>query len=239
MIGEEAFRVLVVNLTDGKSEPVLFGDPSEMLGGSGLAAGLFAVHGITDGPADHPDQPLIFATGPLTAYFPLMSKVVLGFKPPYNGQYAESHAGGGQKIPRRCGIPHGRGAAASATDMHGFMPLCSKRLLGGSPARVSCVCGVPPSRRIGSGSIKRGSGQTLAVEVPDRVQPHGYLDSEEIRRSQYVERRDRHGLHARSRLQIPAFSAEIGRRGAKRSKLVTRVALISSTENARSGRHRS
>jgi aldehyde:ferredoxin oxidoreductase len=94
MINEEAFRVLVVNLTDGKSEPALFGSPSKLLGGSGLAAGLFASHGIMDAPADHPDQPLIFAIGPLTAYFPLMSKVVLGFKSPYNGQYSESHAGG-------------------------------------------------------------------------------------------------------------------------------------------------
>jgi aldehyde:ferredoxin oxidoreductase len=94
MINEEAFRVLVVDLTGGKSEPVLFGSPSEMLGGSGLAAGLFASYGIMDASADHPDQPLIFAIGPLTAYFPLMSKVVLGFKSPYNGQYAESHAGG-------------------------------------------------------------------------------------------------------------------------------------------------
>ena len=94
MINEEAFRVLVVNLTEGRSEPVLFGSPSELLGGSGLAAGLFASYGIMDAPADHPDQPLIFAIGPLTAYFPLMSKVVLGFKSPYNGQYAESHAGG-------------------------------------------------------------------------------------------------------------------------------------------------
>ncbi len=94
MINEEAFRVLVVNLTEGTSEPVSFGSPSELLGGSGLAAGLFAAHGIMDAPADHPDQPLIFAIGPLTAYFPLMSKVVLGFKSPYNGQYAESHAGG-------------------------------------------------------------------------------------------------------------------------------------------------
>ncbi len=94
MINEEAFRVLVVDLTEGKSEPVLFGSPSELLGGSGLAAGLFASYGIMDAPADHPDQPLIFAIGPLTAYFPLMSKVVLGFKSPYNGQYAESHAGG-------------------------------------------------------------------------------------------------------------------------------------------------
>jgi aldehyde:ferredoxin oxidoreductase len=94
MINEESFRVLVVNLTDGTSEPVSFGSPSELLGGSGLAAGLFAEHGIMDAPTDHPDQPLIFAIGPLTAYFPLMSKVVLGFKSPYNGQYAESHAGG-------------------------------------------------------------------------------------------------------------------------------------------------
>ena len=65
-----------------------------MLGGSGLAAGLFAAYGIMDAPADHPDQPLIFAIGPLTAYFPLMSKVVLGFKSPYTEEYAETHAGG-------------------------------------------------------------------------------------------------------------------------------------------------
>jgi aldehyde:ferredoxin oxidoreductase len=94
MINEEAFRVLVVDLTEGKSEPVLFGSPSELVGGSGLAAGLFASYGIMDASADHPEQPLIFAIGPLTAYFPLMSKVVLGFKSPYNGQYSESHAGG-------------------------------------------------------------------------------------------------------------------------------------------------
>jgi aldehyde:ferredoxin oxidoreductase len=94
MINEESFRVLIVNLAEGKSEPVLFGNPSELLGGSGLAASLFSAHGIMDAPADHPDQPLIFAIGPLTAYFPLMSKVVLGFKSPYNGQYTESHAGG-------------------------------------------------------------------------------------------------------------------------------------------------
>ncbi|MFH1114345.1 MAG: aldehyde ferredoxin oxidoreductase N-terminal domain-containing protein [Pseudomonadota bacterium] len=94
MINEDAFRVLVVNLTEGRSEPVIFGSPSEWIGGSGLAAGLFAAYGIMDAPADHPDQPLIFAIGPLTAYFPLMSKVVLGFKSPYSGQYGESHAGG-------------------------------------------------------------------------------------------------------------------------------------------------
>jgi aldehyde:ferredoxin oxidoreductase len=94
MMNEEAFRVLVVNLTEGKSEPVLFGRPSELIGGSGLAAGLYASYGLMDAPADHPDQPLIFTIGPLTGYFPLMSKVVLGFKSPYNGQYEESHAGG-------------------------------------------------------------------------------------------------------------------------------------------------
>ncbi len=94
MISEEAFRVLKIDLTDGTSEPVSFGSPPELLGGSGLAAGLFAEHGLMDASADHPDQPLIFAIGPLTGYFPLMSKVVMGFKSPYNGQYAESHAGG-------------------------------------------------------------------------------------------------------------------------------------------------
>ena len=39
-------------------------------------------------------QPLIFAIGPLTGYFPLMSKTVCSFKSGYHNQYTESHAGG-------------------------------------------------------------------------------------------------------------------------------------------------
>ncbi len=90
----EPFRILMVNLDEGKSEVVRFGDPGELIGGSGLAAGIYSAYGSPDAPANDPRQPLIFAIGPLTAHFPLMSKTVLGFKSPYNQQYAESHAGG-------------------------------------------------------------------------------------------------------------------------------------------------
>jgi aldehyde:ferredoxin oxidoreductase len=94
MINEEAFRVMVVDLAEGRGRVESFEDPRRLLGGSGLSAGLFSSYGRIDEPADHPEQPLIFAIGPLTGYFPLMSKTVLGFKSPYNRQYAESHAGG-------------------------------------------------------------------------------------------------------------------------------------------------
>jgi aldehyde:ferredoxin oxidoreductase len=50
---------------------------------------------------DDPEQPLIFTIGPLTGYFPLMSKTVCAFKSPYHNQYAESHAGGRSALALR------------------------------------------------------------------------------------------------------------------------------------------
>ncbi|ROQ93173.1 aldehyde ferredoxin oxidoreductase N-terminal domain-containing protein [Desulfosoma caldarium] len=89
-----SFRVLVVNLTTGQSEPTTFGAVHDHLGGSGLAAALFEAFGDPSAPWDDPEQPLVFAIGPLSGFLPLMSKVVLGFLSPYHNQYAESHAGG-------------------------------------------------------------------------------------------------------------------------------------------------
>ena len=97
----EAFRVLVVDLDEQKGDLIQFGDSTEMLGGSGLGAALFSAYGKPDLPSNHPDQPLIFSIGPLTAYFPLMSKVVLTFKSPYHEQFAESHAGGRMAMAMR------------------------------------------------------------------------------------------------------------------------------------------
>jgi len=88
------FKVIVVDIGTGKSSLEYFDSRREWLGGSGLAAGLFSHFGLPDEDAFHPDQPLILAIGPLTGYFPLMSKTVLGFMSPYNNQYSESHAGG-------------------------------------------------------------------------------------------------------------------------------------------------
>jgi aldehyde:ferredoxin oxidoreductase len=88
------FKVLVVDLNSGMGSAVRLDGRNAVAGGSGLAALLFEKYGHADRPWNDPDQPLIFAIGPLTGYFPLMSKTVCAFKSPYHDQYAESHGGG-------------------------------------------------------------------------------------------------------------------------------------------------
>ncbi len=88
------FRVLVVNLSSGKGQIVRLDGRNTEVGGSGLAALIYNTYGLADRPWNHPEQPVIFAIGPLTGYFPLMSKTVCSFKSPYHDQYTESHAGG-------------------------------------------------------------------------------------------------------------------------------------------------
>jgi aldehyde:ferredoxin oxidoreductase len=88
------FRVLVVDLASGRGIVASVEGRDSVAGGSGLAAELFAKYGHPDRAWNDPDQPLILAIGPLTGYFPLMSKTVCAFKSPYHNQYAESHGGG-------------------------------------------------------------------------------------------------------------------------------------------------
>jgi len=95
------FRVLVVDLTIGKGKIITSEGRNDYVGGSGLAALLFDHYGHTDKPWNDPNQPLIFTIGPLTGYFPLMSKTVCAFKSPYHDQYAESHAGGRSALSLR------------------------------------------------------------------------------------------------------------------------------------------
>jgi aldehyde:ferredoxin oxidoreductase len=93
MIREE-FRVLLVDATTGKGKVILMDGRNEVAGGSGLAALLYEKYGQPPLSWDDAAQPLIFAIGPLTGYFPLMSKMVCSFKSNYHGEYTESHAGG-------------------------------------------------------------------------------------------------------------------------------------------------
>jgi aldehyde:ferredoxin oxidoreductase len=95
------FRVLLVDLNNGRGNVVTLDGRDTVAGGSGLAALLFSKYGYPERPWDDPDQPLIFAIGPLTGYFPLMSKTVCAFKSPYHNQYAESHAGGRSALALR------------------------------------------------------------------------------------------------------------------------------------------
>ncbi len=95
------FRTLTIDLTSRNSTIIEVPGRNEVAGGSGLAALLFTKYGKMDKPWDDPEQPLIFAIGPLTGYFPLMSKTVCAFKSPYHNQYAESHAGGRSALALR------------------------------------------------------------------------------------------------------------------------------------------
>lgn len=97
----DQFRVLIVDLATGKGTISLLDGRDQVAGGSGLAALLFSTYGHTSKPWNDPDQPLIFAIGPLTGYFPLMSKTVCAFKSPYHDQYAESHGGGRSALSLR------------------------------------------------------------------------------------------------------------------------------------------
>ena len=95
------FRVLVVDLGTGRGNVVTMDGRNSVAGGSGLAALLFTKYGQADRPWNDPSQPLIFTIGPLTGYFPLMSKTVCAFKSPYHDQYAESHGGGRSALSLR------------------------------------------------------------------------------------------------------------------------------------------
>lgn len=95
------FRVMVVDLTEGRGRLQTVDGRDQVAGGSGLGALLFQRYGLPDHPWNDPRQPLIFAIGPLTGYFPLMSKTVCAFKSPYHDQYTESHAGGRSALSLR------------------------------------------------------------------------------------------------------------------------------------------
>jgi aldehyde:ferredoxin oxidoreductase len=95
------FRILLVDLAIGRGNVVTLEGRDTFVGGSGLAALLYSKYGHPERPWNDPDQPLIFAIGPLTGYFPLMSKTVCAFKSPYHDQYAESHAGGRSALALR------------------------------------------------------------------------------------------------------------------------------------------
>src|SRR5512143_208322 len=95
------FRVLTVDLATGRGTVTTVDGRDTVAGGSGLAAHLFMKYAKPDRPWSDPEQPLIFAIGPLTGYFPLMSKTVCAFKSPYHDQYAESHGGGRSALSLR------------------------------------------------------------------------------------------------------------------------------------------
>jgi aldehyde:ferredoxin oxidoreductase len=95
MLNVDFVRILYVNLTTGEIRTEDRADLlREYLGGTGVAMRLLdeLVHDDRD-PLD-PAQPVVFAIGPLTTIFPVVTKTAATFRSPLTGEYGESHAGG-------------------------------------------------------------------------------------------------------------------------------------------------
>lgn len=95
MLNNNVIRILHVDLTTGESRVEdredLFRD---YLGGTGVAVKLLDELVYDDADALDPAQPIIFAIGPLTTIFPVVTKTAATFRSPLTGEYGESHAGG-------------------------------------------------------------------------------------------------------------------------------------------------
>ncbi|MBN2239619.1 MAG: aldehyde ferredoxin oxidoreductase family protein [Dehalococcoidales bacterium] len=95
-------RVLYINLTNRsfqvKQRPELF---EKYLGGTGVATALLHEECPENADPYSPDNPIIFAVGPLTGLLPLASKTVAMFKSPLTGNLGESHCGGRSAVAIR------------------------------------------------------------------------------------------------------------------------------------------
>ncbi len=88
------FKMLDIDLTTGRSHVTDVSDRFDRdLGGTAVATALLLVT-----PADldpyAPEAPIIFATGPFSAVYPVATKTVALFRSPLTGNLGESHAGG-------------------------------------------------------------------------------------------------------------------------------------------------
>ncbi|MGB9935513.1 aldehyde ferredoxin oxidoreductase N-terminal domain-containing protein [Thermodesulfovibrio yellowstonii] len=95
-------RVLYIDLTKKRfwieERPELF---TKYIGGTGVAIRLLHENSPNDIDPFSPDNPIIFAVGPLNGLFPIASKTVAMFKSPHTGNLGESHAGGRSAIAIR------------------------------------------------------------------------------------------------------------------------------------------
>jgi len=71
------------------------------IGGTGAAIKLLTEECPKDAAPLSPDNPIVFAVGPLTGLFPLASKTVAMFKSPHTGNLGESHCGGRSAVAIR------------------------------------------------------------------------------------------------------------------------------------------
>ena len=94
MSGENSLRVLYVDLEAEIIRLEMREDLLEFIGGCGVGAKLLEENMKPDLPPLDPVQPIVFAIGPLSYIFPVMTKVAAVFISPLTGEYAESYAAG-------------------------------------------------------------------------------------------------------------------------------------------------
>lgn len=94
MPGKDYINVLYIDLTREDYHYEKRRDLFKYIGGSGVAAKLLDENIKPDLEPFHPDQPIVFAIGPLSFIMPLCTKVVAAFYSPHTREYGESHAGG-------------------------------------------------------------------------------------------------------------------------------------------------
>ena len=100
--GDPLSRILYIDLTTQTFRIEERSDLFEaVLGGSGVAIDLLAEHCPEAADPLGPENPIVFAVGPLVGHFPLASKTVAMFKSPLTGNLGESHAGGRSAVSIR------------------------------------------------------------------------------------------------------------------------------------------
>ena len=95
-------RVLIVDLTARRFTVEDRADLCQYyIGGAGLAINLLKEYCPVGASPLGPDNPIVFAVGPLVGLYPLASKTVAMFKSPLTGNLGESHAGGRSAVAIR------------------------------------------------------------------------------------------------------------------------------------------
>lgn len=94
MAGRDYINVLYIDLEKEEYKWEKREDLGKYLGGTGVAAKLLDENIKPELDPLDPDQPIVFANGPLSFLMPVCTKVVAAFYSPHTREYGESHAGG-------------------------------------------------------------------------------------------------------------------------------------------------
>jgi len=101
-INDTLSRVLYIDVKNKKFKVVNRKDLfDKYIGGAGVAIKLLQEECPAGADPLSPENPIIFAVGPLVGAFPLASKTVAMFKSPHTGDLGESHAGGRSAVAIR------------------------------------------------------------------------------------------------------------------------------------------